>query len=70
MKISARNQIQGTVKAINKGAVNAEVILELPGEQEIVSIVTLSALESLGISVGGTAFALVKASSVMLGVDE
>lgn len=69
MKISARNQLQGTVKSIQEGAVNAEVVLELPGGQEIVSIITLSSARRMGLAVGKKAFAVIKASSVMLAVD-
>lgn len=69
MRISARNVLKGTVKNILEGAVNCEITIELPGGQEIVSIVTKSSAESLGLKVGGTAYAVVKASSVMVGVD-
>ena len=50
--------------------VNAEVLIELPGGQEIVSVVTMSLVKSLGLHEGMNAFAIVKASNVMLGVDE
>ncbi len=70
MKTSARNQLQGTVKAINHGAVNTEVVIELPGGVEIVSIITKSSAESLSLQVGKTVYAIVKASNVMVGVDE
>lgn len=69
MKISARNQLKGKVKQIAPGAVNSEVIITLDGGQEIVAVVTKSAVERLGLRVGGPAYAIVKASSVMLGVD-
>lgn len=69
MKTSARNTLQGTVKAVNHGAVNTEVVIELPGGQEIVSIITKSSAESLGLEVGKTAYAVIKASNVMVGVD-
>ncbi len=69
MRISARNVLQGKVKKITNGAVNAEVLIELPGGQEIVSVVTMSAVKSLGLHEGMNAFAIVKASNVMLGVD-
>jgi len=69
MKISARNQLPATVKEIRRGAVNAEVVLQLAGGQEIVSIVTNAAVDSLGLKQGQKAFAVVKASSVLIGVD-
>ena len=69
MKISARNVLKGKVKKIEVGAVNCEVTLELPGGQEVVSVITKHAAESLGLKAGKEAYAVVKASSVMLGVD-
>jgi molybdopterin-binding protein len=69
MRISARNVLKGTVRKIVHGAVNSEVTLELPGGQQIVSIVTRSSVEGLGLAEGKPAYAVVKASSVMLGVD-
>jgi molybdate transport system regulatory protein len=69
MKISARNTLSGTVKQIKKGMVNSEVVLTLGDKTEVVSIVTNDAVESLGLQVGGKAYAIVKASSVMLAVD-
>lgn len=69
MKISARNVLKGLVKSIEPGAVNAEVTLELPGGQQIVSIITKHAVESLGLKVGKEAYAIIKASSVMMGAD-
>ena len=47
MKISARNILKGTVKHIESGAVNAEVTVELPGGQEIVSIITMQSVRNL-----------------------
>lgn len=70
MKLSARNSFRGTVKSINMGAVNAEVVIELPGGDQITSIITNKAAESLQLSKGKTAYAIIKASNVMLGVDE
>lgn len=69
MKISARNVLKGTVKKITLGAVNAEVVLELPGGSEIVSIITISSVQRLGLAEGKEAYAIVKASSVMIGAD-
>lgn len=67
MKISARNVLKGTVKTIEMGAVNAEVTIELPGGTEIVSIITISSAKSLELEVGKEAYAIVKASNVMIG---
>lgn len=69
MKISARNVIRGKVKSVVPGAVNTEVTLLLPGGTEIVSIITKSSADKLGIAVGRDAYAVIKASSVMLAVD-
>jgi molybdopterin-binding protein len=70
MKLSARNSLKGVVKQINLGAVNAEVVIELAGGERIVSIVTKGAVQSLGLTEGQAAYAIIKASAVMLGVDE
>jgi molybdate transport system regulatory protein len=69
MRISARNTLRGTIKEIKKGMVNSEVILTLDGKTEVVSIITNDAVDSLGLKVGGKAYAVVKASSVMIAVD-
>jgi molybdopterin-binding protein len=69
MELSTRNVLQGTVKRIVHGAVNSEVTLEIAGGQEIVSVVTKSSAERLGLAEGKTACALIKASNVMLAVD-
>lgn len=69
MRISARNTLTCTVKAVHEGAVNAEVVLELDGGQEVVSIITMSSLKSLGIVPGKRVYAVIKASNVMVGVD-
>jgi molybdopterin-binding protein len=69
MKLSARNMLNARVKAIHEGAVNAEVILELSDGQELVSIITMSSVKSLGLAVGKEVKAVVKASNVMVGVE-
>ncbi|MEL7673079.1 MAG: molybdopterin-binding protein [Chloroflexota bacterium] len=69
MKLSARNQLKGTIKWITPGAVNSEVVIELPGGIEIVSIITASSAESLNLRVGQEAYAVIKASNVMIGVE-
>jgi molybdate transport system regulatory protein len=70
MKTSARNQLSGTVTAIRKGAVNAEIELSLPGGASVVSQITLPSLSSLDLKVGSEVWALVKASWVILAVGE
>ena len=69
MKLSARNILKGKVAVLKPGAINTEVILELPGGGQIVSIITKESAESLGLTVGKTAYAVIKASRVMIGVD-
>lgn len=69
MKISARNALKGTVKSVTPGAVNTEVVIELPGGQQIVSVITKESAENLGLAVGKEAYAVVKASNVIIGVD-
>jgi molybdopterin-binding protein len=69
MKISARNVLKGKVKSVVHGAVNSEVVVELPGGIEIVSIITKASVESLGLAPGKTTYAVIKASSVMLAID-
>ncbi|HNV46407.1 MAG TPA: molybdopterin-binding protein [Spirochaetota bacterium] len=69
MKISARNVIKGTVKKIIKGAVNSEIVVEIPGGSEIISVITNESTEGLGLAVGKSVYAVVKASNVMIAVD-
>jgi molybdopterin-binding protein len=69
MKLSARNVLRATVKAVTPGAVDTEVVVELAPGIEIVSIITKKSAETLGLKPGGKAYAVVKASNVMIGVD-
>jgi molybdate transport system regulatory protein len=67
MKISARNILPGTVLGITKGAVNAEVVLSLRGRESIVAVITNASVDRLGLQRGTDAFAIIKASDVMVG---
>jgi molybdopterin-binding protein len=69
MQISARNIIKGKVKKVTPGAVNNEIIVELPGGAEVVSIITMSSSERLGLKPGKDVYVIIKASNVMIGVD-
>jgi len=69
MKISARNILKGKVVKLVRGAVNSEVIIELPGGTHLVSIITNSSVENLGLTEGKEAYAIIKASNVMVGID-
>lgn len=70
MKTSARNQLYGTVSTVTRGSVNDEIALALPGGQTIVAVVTHESTQTLGLVAGAPAFALVKASWVMLMTDD
>lgn len=67
MKISARNVFKGTIRQITVGSVNAEVVVELPGGTEIVSVITRHSAEVMGLAVGKGVYAVVKASDVLIG---
>lgn len=69
MKISARNQLKGTVKSVNHGAVNSEVVIEVAPGVEVTSIITKTSAESLGLAPGSTAYAVIKASNVMVAAE-
>jgi molybdopterin-binding protein len=69
MKLSARNILQGKVVQVKPGVVNSEVTLELPGGAQVVAIITKESAENLGLAPGKTAYAVIKASSVMIAVD-
>jgi len=69
MKLSARNVLKGKVKALTPGAVNTEVVIEVAGGAEVVSIITKASAESLGLAVGKPVYAVIKATNVMVGID-
>jgi molybdopterin-binding protein len=69
MKISARNTLKGTVKTVEHGAVNSEIIVELPNGVEVVSIITKDSAERLNLSPGKEVYAVIKASDVMIATD-
>jgi len=69
MRISARNQFKDKILDVKKGATTAHVSLEIAPGQVITSSITNEAVEELGLKVGGTAIAIIKASNVMIAVD-
>ncbi|GAP17559.1 TOBE domain-containing protein [Levilinea saccharolytica] len=69
MKISARNVLKGKVKQITPGAVNSEVVIELPGGTEVVSVITKSSVETLKLEVGKEVYAVIKASNVLVAIE-
>lgn len=69
MKISARNVLKGKVVSIKKGPISALVELEVAPDVIIVASITAQALKELKIAKGKPAYAVIKASSVLVGVD-
>ena len=68
MKFSARNQLIGKITEVKKGPVSTEVVLDING-QSITASITSGSAESLGLKVGDDAIAVIKASSVMIGLE-
>jgi molybdopterin-binding protein len=68
-KISARNVLKGKIKRVTPGAVNSEIVVEIADGIEIVSIITKSSTERLGLVEGKKVYAIIKASNVMIGTD-
>ena len=69
MRLSARNVLKGRVKQVKPGAVNSEIVLDLGNGIELVSIITKESTEKLGLAQGKEAYAVIKASNVMIAVD-
>ena len=69
MKISARNQLKGKVVSIETDSVNTIVHIDIGGGNVISSTISIAAVKELGLEVGKEAYAIIKATSVMVGVD-
>jgi molybdopterin-binding protein len=69
MKLSARNILKGKVETVTHGAVNSEVVVSLPGGNKVVSIITKTSAQELGLAKGKDVYAVIKASNVMIAVD-
>lgn len=69
MKLSARNQFKGTITGIQPGAVNAIVTIDIGGGNIVSSTISMAAVKELGLEVGKEAYAVIKATSVMVGID-
>lgn len=69
MKISARNQLKGTICEVEEGAVNGIVMIEIPCGCKIKASITNAAIHDLGLEDGGDAVAVFKASEVMIGTE-
>lgn len=70
MKLSARNQFKGVVTEITEGAVNGIVKIDIGCGNVISSVISMASIKELGLEVGGVAYAVIKASNVMVGVDD
>ena len=70
MKISARNQFKGTILSIDDGAVNGIVRIDIGGGNVVSATISMNAIKELGLEVGKEAYAVVKATSVMVAVDD
>ncbi|MDD3775222.1 MAG: TOBE domain-containing protein [Sulfurovaceae bacterium] len=70
MKTSARNQLKGSVSEIKKGQINSEVVLSVGDGVDVKAIVTNDAVDEMGLAVGDTAYAIIKASFVMVAKDK
>lgn len=68
MKLSARNLLKGTVTGVKEGAVEAQVTLDVGG-QKLTAVVTMDAVNDLGLAVGKEAIAVIKADHVILAVE-
>jgi molybdopterin-binding protein len=68
MKLSARNQLSGTVESVNRGAAIANVVLDVGG-QRLVSSITVEAADELGLSQGSQVTAIIKASDVIIATN-
>lgn len=69
MKVSARNQLKGTVRKITHGSINSEVTLEIAPGIEVTAQITTASVAALGLKEGSSAYALIKADNVMVGID-
>ena len=70
MKLSARNQLKGTIVDIQEGAVNGIVKIDIGGGNVISSTISMNAIKELELAVGKEAIAVIKATSVMVGIDD
>lgn len=70
MKISARNQLKGTIVSIQEGAVNGIVQIDIGGGNVISSTISMGSIRELGLEKGKEAYAIIKATSVIVGIDE
>jgi molybdopterin-binding protein len=69
MRLSARNQLEGTVVSVEHGAVMSTVVIRLSGGQDVVSAITKGSAEALELAEGDAVTAVIKATEVMIGKD-
>ncbi len=69
MKISARNNLKGTIKTLKEGPVMTEVIVAVPGGTELAAVITKDSAANLGLSEGKPVYAVIKATDIMVMTD-
>lgn len=69
MKLSARNQLKGTIKSISEGAVNGIVTLDIGNDNIITSTISMNSIKDLDLKVGCEAYAVIKSTSVMIATE-
>ena len=69
MRLSARNRLRGTIARLTMDGLMAEVVLRI-GDQDLVSVITRSSAERLGLKLGDEAFAVIKSTEVMIGKED
>ncbi len=70
MKLSARNKLKGTIKSIEEGLITSKVVIDLGNDNNIVSIISKDAIQELELEAGKEAYAIVKSTEVIVGIDE
>jgi molybdopterin-binding protein len=69
MKISARNQIKGTITEIKPGVVTAKIVMDIGGGNKLSSVITMDSVNDLNLTVGDTVTAIIKSTEVMIGKE-
>lgn len=69
MKLSARNQLKGKIVEVKKGATTSHVRIDIGGGQTVTASITNESVDEMKLEAGKTAYAIIKATSVMVGVD-
>lgn len=70
MTLSARNQLTGTIQSVKTDQIMAEIVVTLEGGQELVSVITTSSVQRLGLEVGKSVTVVIKSTEVMLATDD